>query len=106
MMHSVYNKIAIVCGIFLLSASMSVAQQQDQGAGPNPSQNQDQDTEPIPAYRSPLASAGDDSGLNTNPEPVEPDTTSLAGAEPLSVGAPEGQRSYWQPHIGVNVTAN
>jgi hypothetical protein len=105
-MHSVYYKLAIVFGFFLLSASMSVAQQQNQNTGQNSSQNQDQDNEPIPAYRSPLASAGDNSELNSSPDQMAPDTTSLAGAEQLSVGSPEGQRSYWQPHIGINVTAN
>jgi hypothetical protein len=75
-----------------------------QGAGPATGQS----SAPIPAYHSPLASQAD----NGNGQPVDdsekviPDDRSLAGAENLTLGAPEISRSYWQPHVDASATAN
>jgi hypothetical protein len=76
--------------------------QQNQGQSspnqPQSDQNTQQSAAPIPAYRSPFASAADnDQGEET--EPVTPDTRPLSGAQELSLGGLN--RSYWQPHADV-----
>lgn len=66
--------------------------------------NAGQSGAPIPAYRSPLASAtSDDSGTGT--EQVQPDTRALSGAQTLSLGLATGH-SYWQPHIDIFESAD
>jgi hypothetical protein len=58
--------------------------------------------QPIPAYRSPLASAadnGDDEGLFADPRILIPDSRSLTGAQTFSLGAMAPSHSYWQPHV-------
>jgi hypothetical protein len=68
------------------------AQQND-----NPQQDQQGPSTPIPAYKSPLASAGDSNSTDTNSEQYTPDTSSLSGFDNFSFGMPN-ERSYWQPH--------
>lgn len=65
------------------------------------SQQQGQQGEqPIPAIRSPLASAADNGDdLSPNPQEMQPDTRSLTGVQDLSVGTMALEHSYWQPRI-------
>lgn len=80
-----------------LAAPAAMGQQQQE-------QTQDQSAAPIPAYRSPLASAANDSAIN--PQGPTPDTRPLAGAQYLSLGGLGTTRSYWQPHLDVFATAD
>lgn len=67
----------------------------------------DQSTPPIPAYRSPLASAadnGDDEGLIADPNKLIPDSRSLTGAQTFSLGELPTSHSYWQPHVDFTST--
>jgi hypothetical protein len=73
--------------------------QQNQGQSSQGQQQSDQNTQqpsaPIPAYRSPLASAADNDQDEEN-QSLTPDTLPLSGAQTLSLGGLN--RSYWQPH--------
>jgi hypothetical protein len=82
-----------------------------QGSGqsssnPNNSQGSDQSTAPIPAYHSPLAGAADQGNDNAVPVNVTPDDRAPAGAQDLSLGSPETERSYWQPHVSLIETGD
>jgi hypothetical protein len=117
-----YNSIiAVLCGLLFAMMPPSVhaqanqqppsQDQQNQGQTnqgqtnqtqtPQGQQNEEQPATPIPAYHSPLASAagGDESGQEA--QPLTPDTTALSGAQVLSLGSPENDHDYWQPHIDV-----
>ncbi len=67
-------------------------------------QEQGQST-PIPAYKSPLASGGDNNSTDTSSQQVTPDTSSLTGFQNFSLGLPTA-RSYWQPHAEVYVAGD
>ena len=75
--------------------------QQDQQQG-------QQSAQPIPAIRSPLASAADngDEGETANPQPLQPDTRSLTGVEDLSLGTMAIEHSYWQPRLALAETVD
>lgn len=90
----------------LLSCTPARAQQpadtpQDQQQGQQPSQ-------PIPAIRSPLASAADngDQDEASNPQQMLPDTRSLTGVEDLSLGTMALEHSYWQPRVALAETVD
>jgi hypothetical protein len=93
------NHWAIGLCILTLTASVASGQQQQQ-------QGQDQGAAPIPAYRSPLASATNDQEPETSSQGLTPDTRPLAGAQYLSLGGLGATRSYWQPHLDVFATAD
>lgn len=87
------------------------AKAQDQQSDQQQNQNQGQSGQqpvqsqaPIPAYRSPLASAAGDND-ETGPQTLTPDTTSLSGAQNLTLGTPV-THSYWQPHVDFFLTAD
>lgn len=67
-------------------------------------QQQGQST-PIPAYKSPLASQGDNNPTDTSSEQGTPDTSSLSGFQNFSLGLPTA-RSYWQPHAEASIAAD
>jgi hypothetical protein len=80
---------------------ISMAQQQGQQLPA------DQAAPPIPAYRSPLASAADnvdDQDLIADPNKMIPDSRSLTGAQIYSLGELATSHSYWQPHIDFTST--
>ncbi|MGC2698847.1 MAG: hypothetical protein WA306_01515 [Candidatus Acidiferrales bacterium] len=92
--------------VLLLSCAPARAQQpadspQDQQQGQQPAQ-------PIPAIRSPLASAADngDEDETANPQQIQPDTRSLTGVEDLSVGSMAIEHSYWQPRVAIAETVD
>jgi hypothetical protein len=79
---------------------------------PAPSQQQqapqNQAAQPIPAYRSPLAKAADNSAVQdtaADDQQIVPDTSPPAGALGLSLGAPKTGRSYWRPYVDVSASA-
>ena len=63
---------------------------------------------PIPAIRSPLASAADngDEDENGNPQQLQPDTRSLTGVQDLSLGTMAIEHSYWQPRLALSETVD
>lgn len=103
------------CGlsIGLMSLALSVpvgwAQQQatqDQSQQPqsdqsqqSPSQEQNGNNQPVPAYRSPFASAADNGALQGAEDQLTPDTRLPAGAQNLSLGAPKTGHGYWAPYV-------
>jgi hypothetical protein len=85
-------------------------QSQDQGQEQTPDQTQQQASPnqgptqpagPIPAYRSPLASAADNDEDEDTDTGWTPDARSLTGVENLSLGMPT-KHSYWQPHFDIS----
>jgi hypothetical protein len=63
-------------------------------------QTQDQPAEPIPAYRSPLASVANNGEVgDSEAQALAPDNRPLAGVQDLSLGVPPISHSYWQPHF-------
>jgi len=79
-------------------------QQQNSGQPQNSDQPQtNQPSQPIPAYRSPFASAADNSDIV--PQQGTPDNRSLSGAQDLSPFLVPNH-SYWQPQINLYATAN
>jgi len=93
--------IAILCA--LVSASTARAQQQQ---SQDQDQNQGPAARPIPAYHSPFAWAADNGDADPDPQKLEPDTRSLAGAQDFSLGIPMAGHSYWQPHMDISSTGD
>ena len=82
---------------------------QGQTSQGQPSQGQqqtpDQSAEPIPAYRSPLASAADNGSGDVESQQGTPDDRSLSGAQNLSA-LMLPTRSYWQPQVNMFATVD
>jgi hypothetical protein len=97
-MRTPYYTLSIVLLLALGNGRAARAQEQ-----PEQDQSQDQSAAPIPAYHSPLASAAD-SGEEAPPSDYTPDTSAITGGANFSVGNPEGNRSYWQPHAEASLT--
>ena len=98
---------ALLC-ILILGVRCAPAQQTpDQTQDQTQDQGQAQPAQPIPAIRSPLASAaGNDTGdLYPDQQKLEPDTNPLAGVQDLSLGEMPVTRSNWQPHADLFVGA-
>jgi hypothetical protein len=103
-MRAFQYKLCVTLGIVLMcvpGGTWAQQQGQDQGQPQDEPQARDQAQAPIPAYRSPLASLGNET--NPGPQDLEPDRQPLAGAQILSLGIPESH-TYWQP--SANVTSN
>ncbi len=97
-----------ICWATLCVVALGVVPVQAQQQSQNQQQSSDQAAAPIPAYRSPLASAadnGDSDSANDNSDQLAPDNRSLAGAQNLSLGEPT-TRSYWQPHFDLSASAD
>ena len=111
MMHTLRNGFWAALCVAALCVPVARGQQQDQSQDQNQQQEQGQQQDqeqsgaPIPAYRSPLASQGNTSENETNPQQMIPDTSSLSGFENFSVGM-ANERSYWQPHAEVYVSGD
>jgi hypothetical protein len=98
---------AVLC-ILTLGVRCAPAQQnQDPTQDQTQDQGQAQPVQPIPAIRSPLASAaGNNSGdLYPDQQRLEPDTNPLAGVQDLSLGEMPVTRNNWQPHADLFVGA-
>jgi hypothetical protein len=109
-MH-LYRLTSCAAGLMILALSVpgARAQQQDPNQQQQPQQNQEQSAPPIPAYRSPLASAADNGDANdmyADPQKLIPDDHALAGAENLGLGLPSLTHSYWQPHLDLLTTVD
>ncbi|MGC1627895.1 MAG: hypothetical protein WA735_13655 [Candidatus Acidiferrales bacterium] len=97
----------LILGVRCAPAQQAPDQTQDQTQGQTQDQGQTQPLQPIPAIRSPLASAaGNDSGdQSPDQQRLEPDTNPLAGAQDLSLGEQPVMRNNWQPHLDLSVGA-
>lgn len=96
------TRVTIWATFCILVMGVPVTRAQQQEPQQQPQQQEDQPQRPIPAYRSPLASAadnGEEGDMNGDPQKLIPDNRSLAGAQTLSLGAPATSHSYWQPHF-------
>ena len=92
--------VAVIC----VAPARALQQPADSQQGQQQGQQQEQ---PIPAIRSPLASAADNGDDETgNPQQLEPDTRSLTGVEDLSLGTMAIEHSYWQPRLAVSETVD
>ena len=79
-------------------------QQPQQPQQPDQSQGQEQ---PIPAYKSPLASQADNGETDANtPIQLLPDNSPLTGIQSMSLGVPLHRHSYWEPHAQSDVTVD
>ncbi|MGB8540710.1 MAG: hypothetical protein WCD49_03635 [Candidatus Acidiferrales bacterium] len=78
------------------------SQQPQQAQQPQQPDQQQGAEQPIPAYKSPLASQADNGESITGPTELSPDNTPLTGIQNLSLGVPLDRHSYWQPHAEVD----
>src|ERR1700690_1893594 len=99
-----------ILGVALCVASLCAPAVRAQQQGPDQTQQQTpsnqgatQPSGPIPAYRSPLASAANNDEDTDTDTDLTPDTNSLTGAQNLTLGMPTA-RTYWQPHIDITST--
>ncbi len=82
-------------------------QQPQQPDAQQPDQNPDNTpTEPIPAIRSPLAGAAGNQTVDTDQGPLQPDTNSITGVEPVGLGTPPMTHNYWAPRVSISGTAD
>jgi hypothetical protein len=107
-MRSLYQIAAV---IFAVGISVPVVRGQAQSQPPPPDQTQQQPQsqgaeQPIPAYKSPLASQADNGDTFIDPTQLSPDNRPLTGIQDLSLGVPLDRHSYWQPHAEVDLTAD
>jgi hypothetical protein len=106
-MRSLYQIAAI---IFVVAISVPIAGGQEQPQTPPADQTQQPQPQgaeqPIPAYKSPLASQADNGDVIGEPAQLGPDNRPLTGIQDLSLGVPLDRHSYWQPHAEVDFTAD
>ena len=93
--------------VAVVAVAPAGAQQQPTDSQQGQQQGQQQE-QPIPAIRSPLASAADNGAEDqtANPQQMQPDTRSLTGVEDLSIGTMALEDSYWQPRLAVSETVD
>src|SRR6202035_5915220 len=94
--------------IFVVAIGVSVAQAQEQAQPEQPDQTQRPEEQqgaqqPIPAYKSPLASQADNGDALGEPMQLGPDNRPLTGIQDLSLGVPLDRHSYWQPHAEIDL---
>jgi hypothetical protein len=112
-MRFVLNKFYILalllCAAALLSTPARAQQPQDQTqpqTTPDPNAPSENPTQPIPAIRSPLAGINGNDDDQQNPQKIVPDTTPLAGVEPINSGRPALDHNFIQPQFKVFSTAD
>src|SRR5580700_405798 len=97
--------------IVVTAIGVSIAQAQDQSQPQQPDQTQEPQQQqgaqqPIPAYKSPLASQADNGEGMSEPVQLGPDNRPLTGIQELSLGVPLDRHSYWQPHAEIDFTGD
>ncbi len=104
-MRTLRHNLALAFFVAVMGVPTSQAQQDPQQQTPQPTgqSTPDQATAPIPAYRSPLASAADNDDSDTPDQDLAPDNRSLTGVQALSLGI-KTTRSYWQPNFTISST--
>lgn len=89
----------VACALALLSPAAR-AQQPDNGG----QSAQNQTAEPISAYRSPFTPTSE--ATDENSQSTEPDARPLSGAQYISMGNLNSNRSYWQPRVDLAGTGD
>jgi hypothetical protein len=109
---------AVLAVVISASSARAQDQQQPQQTQPDqPQQTQPQqpqqpdqsggEEQPIPAYKSPLASQADNGNTDANtPIQLLPDNAPLTGIQSLSLGVPLHRHSYWEPHAQFDATVD
>jgi hypothetical protein len=115
-MRSLYQIAAVifavaisVCAVQAQQPTPDQTQQPQQPQQPDQSQQPQQQQgaeQPIPAYKSPLASQADNGESIYGPTELGPDNRPLTGIQDLSLGVPLDRHTYWQPHGEVDFTAD
>jgi hypothetical protein len=101
----------VAAAIFVVATCVPAARGQEQPQPGQPEQTQQPDKQmgaqqPIPAYKSPLASEADNGDALGEPMQLGPDNRPLTGIQDLSLGVPLDRHSYWQPHAEVDFTGD
>jgi hypothetical protein len=97
--------------IFVMAMGVSVARAQEPEQPQQPDQTQQPEKQqepqqPIPAYKSPLASQADNGVVLGEPMQLGPDNRPLTGIQNLSLGVPLDRHSYWQPHAEIDLVGD
>ena len=111
-MRKCYQYVGWAVFAVVISASSARAQEQPQPQQTQPEQQQPEQPEqpdqsqgqeqPIPAYKSPLASQADNGETDANaPIQLLPDNSPLTGIQSMSLGVPVHRHSYWEPHAQI-----
>jgi len=103
--NAAWVSLCIIALIVPSALAQQEPEQPQQSQQPSQQQSPDQPSGPIPAYRSPLASAAGNDQDEDEPQELAPDNHSLSGAQYFSLGIPT-TRSYWQPHFDVSASAD
>jgi hypothetical protein len=82
------------------------AQQPQQPQQPEQPQQPQGQEQPIPAYKSPLASQADNDAAGNGSSQLAPDNRPLTGIQDFSLGVPLDRHSYWQPHAEIDFTGD
>src|ERR1700722_19467197 len=104
--HRFYISALLLCAAALLSTPAlpqqpQQDQDQNQTSAPEPNAPSENPTQPIPAIRSPLAGINGNDDDQQNPQKIVPDTTPLAGVEPINSGRPALDHNFIQPQFKV-----
>jgi hypothetical protein len=90
--------------VFAAAVALAPAASGQQTQGTGAQNGQTQTSEPIPAYHSPYESNSED--VDQNSQNAQPDTRPLSGAQYISMGNLQNNRSYWQPLFEVSGIAS
>ena len=103
-MSRLYQIATIIFVVAISVAGCSKPRNNRKPAGARTQQPQQQQgaEQPIPAYKSPLASQADNGDVIGEPMQLGPDNRPLTGIQDLSLGVPLDRHSYWQPHAEVD----
>src|SRR5215471_12373500 len=101
-----YCSLALIC--IMVGGRVAQAQAQPAGQGPaqpTPVQSQDRPSQPVSPDRSPLVGPVPNAVQDTNVAgalALNADSRSLAGAQLLSLGAPQTEHTVWSPYLSIS----
>src|ERR1700722_1903335 len=104
-MRSLYQIAGTLIFVMAIGVPVAGAQQEPQPQQPE-RRHQRGAHQPIPAYKSPLASQADNGEGMSEPVQLGPDNRPLTGIQELSLGVPLDRHSYWQPHAEIDFTGD
>jgi hypothetical protein len=105
-MTSLYQIAGTLIFAMAIGVPVAGAKQEPQPQQPDEPQQQQGAQQPIPAYKSPLASQADNGDAMSEPAQLGPDNRPLTGLQDLSLGVPLDRHSYWQPHAEIDFTGD
>jgi hypothetical protein len=80
--------------------------QQPDAQQPDNTAPENNPTQPIPAIRSPLAGAANNSAQDDTQGQIQPDTNSISGVAPIGLGSPVMTHNYWAPRLVLTADSN